>query len=125
MTGHIIDGNAIGRQQILQMLRDVCAASTDLCDADVSSDAEWPKRAQAVVKNCMSLQRGLIRSHPRVADDLHLLASEIQIACAAQSDAAIFSSRIRRIRDAVRRIQQLPVEAESLRQLPPGAGKPV
>jgi hypothetical protein len=106
MSEHVIDGRATGRQQILQMLRDVCAAGSALCEQQAIASARWPERAESAVRACALLQRGMIRSHPQLADALHLLSAEIQIALAAQSDDTIFAARIPRIREAVRYLQQ-------------------
>jgi hypothetical protein len=106
MTDHIIDGHAIGRQQLLQMLREVCISASALCDSAVIASGQWQDRAGPAVKSCFILQRGLISSHPQLADELHLLATEIQIALAAQSDNEVFAARIQKIKDTIHRLQQ-------------------
>jgi len=52
------------------------------------------------------LHRGLINSHPPIADELHILSTEIQIALAAQSHQSLFDERLQRIRDSILRLQQ-------------------
>jgi hypothetical protein len=107
MADHIIDGRVTGRQQLLHLLRDACAGASALCEQHVIASGHWPERAAPAVKACVVLQRGLIQSHPQLADQLHILATEIQIALAAQSDDALFAARVARIRDAVRQLQQM------------------
>lgn len=110
MTEHIIDGRATGRQQLLHMLRDVCHGAGALCEYQALTPGLWQDRAKPAIKSCAMLQRGLARSHPQLADGLHILATEIQIAIAAQDDNALFSTRVQRIRDAVKRVQQMGAE---------------
>jgi hypothetical protein len=105
MSGHLIDGSATGRQQLLHLLRDLCNAASELCDKSVISSGQWPDRAPPALKACGILQRGLVNSHPELSDQLHMLGTEIQIALAAQSDEALFAARIQRVRDAIHRIQ--------------------
>lgn len=106
MSTHVIDGTATGRQQLLHLLRDVCNAASALYDKAVINSGSWAERAQPAIKACGILQRGLNSSHPALADELHVLRCEIQIAIAAQAeDEALFSARIERIRDAVQRLQ--------------------
>ncbi|MGD9922602.1 MAG: hypothetical protein AB7V13_14345 [Pseudorhodoplanes sp.] len=106
MTDRIIDGSATGRQQLLHMLRDVCKSAAPVCEA-APSPALWKDRAEAAIKACTKLQRGLFTSHPQLADELNFLAAEIQIALAAQSDEPLFAARIQRIRAAIHRLQQV------------------
>jgi len=108
----IINGRVIGRQQLLQMLRDVCTSATTLCESDLIKSGQWRHRAQPTFNSCIRLQRGIIGSHPKLADELYVLAAEIQIALAAQADASLFAARIQKIRDAVRRVQQLGIDAD-------------
>lgn len=110
MTEHIIDGRATGRQQLLHLLRDACSGAGDLCEKPVIASGHWPERADSALKACALLQRGLIQSHPRLADQLHILAAKIQIALAAQSDEALFATRIPHIREAVRQLQHMGAE---------------
>jgi hypothetical protein len=56
------------------------------------------------------LQRGLVNSHPQIADELHILSTEIQIALAAQSHQPLFAERVQRIRDAILRLQQSRID---------------
>lgn len=121
MTDRIIDGRVTGRQHLLQMLREVCAGAAALCDDTAISSAHWQDRAKPAIKSCVLLQRGVIGSHPQLADDLHLLATEIQIALAAQSDGALFAARVQRIRDAIRRLEQFGADGVG----PGTAGDPV
>lgn len=107
---HIIDGTATGRQQLLHLLRDVCNGVTALCDSSATASAHWQERAGPAIKACAALQRGLIKSHPQLADQLHIIAAEIQIALAAQSDHALFAARVQKIRDAVLHLQRLGSE---------------
>lgn len=106
MTQHIIDGSATARQQLLQMLRDVCIGCATLCDNSAATPELWQERAKNAIKACMTLQRGLIRSHPALADELHMLATHIQIAIAAQSDEALHRARVEKVRDAVVHLHQ-------------------
>lgn len=110
MTERIMDGRAIGRQQLLQLLRDVCVSANALCDDVPISPGLWEDRAKSAIKSCSRLQRGLVNSHPQVADDLHILSTEIQIALAAQSHQALFAERVQRIRDAMLRVQQSKID---------------
>jgi hypothetical protein len=110
MTDHIIDGRATGRQQLLHMLRDACAGATALCEQSAIASGHWRERAETAIKACGQLQRGLIQSHPQLADQLHILATEIQIGLAAQSDEPVFAMRIERIRGAVRTLQRMGAE---------------
>jgi hypothetical protein len=107
MTDRIIDGRATGRQQLLHLLRDVCNGAGALCDYQAIAPGLWQDRAKPALKSCALLQRGLNTSHPQLADELHILATEIQIALAAQDDHALFPTRIERIRQAVQRVQQM------------------
>ncbi len=106
MTDRIIDGRVTSRQHLLQLLRDVCASATALCGRDLIESGQWGDRAKAAFQACAGLQRGLIASHPKLADQLHILAAEIQIALAAQSHDALFASRIEKIRAAIRRVER-------------------
>lgn len=112
MTDRIIDGRATGRQQLLQLLRDVCASAATLCDNAVITSGQWQDRAKPAIRSCGMLQRGLINSHPQLADELHLLAIEIQIALAAQSHDALFAERIQKIKDAILRVQQSGIDGD-------------
>ena len=112
MTGHIIDGSATSRQHLLQLVRDVCANATALGGRDLIESGQWQDRAKAAIKSCVALQRGLISSHPKLADELHLLATEIQIALAAQSHDALFAARVEKIQAAIRRVQQSDVDGD-------------
>jgi hypothetical protein len=112
MTDHIIDGRATGRQQLLQLLRDACASAAMLCDSAVIASGQWQDRARPAIKSCAMLQRGLINSHPQLADELHILATEIQIALAAQPHDALFAERIQKIRDAILRVQQSGIDGD-------------
>jgi hypothetical protein len=113
MIDHIIDGRATGRQQLLQLLREVCIGASALCDSAVIATGQWQDRAEPALKSCMLLQRGLISSHPQLADELHLLATEIQIASAAQSDSELFAARIQKIKDMVHRLQHSEINSAS------------
>lgn len=112
MTDRIIDGRATGRQQLLQLLREVCTSAATLCDSAVIASGQWQDRAKPAIKSCAMLQRGLINSHPQLADELHLLGAEIQIALAAQSHDALFAERIQKIKDAILRVQQSGIDGE-------------
>ena len=107
MTEHIIDGRATGRQQLLHMLRDICSGASALCEYQALTPGLWQDRAKPAIKSCAALQRGLAKSHPQLADELHILATEIQIALAAQDDQALFSARVQRVREAIQRLQQM------------------
>lgn len=107
---HMIDGRATGRQQLLHMLRDVCNGVAALCDQATATSAHWQDRAKPAIKACAALQRGLIVSHPHLADQLHIVVAEIQIALAAQSDNALFAARVQKVRDAVLHLQRLGSE---------------
>jgi hypothetical protein len=110
MIDGIINGRVTSRQQLVQMLRDVCTNAAALSGRDLIGSGRWPDRAEAAIKSCIALQRGLIASHPLLADELHILATEIQIALAAQSHDALFAARIEKIQAAVRRVQQSNLE---------------
>jgi hypothetical protein len=112
MTDRIIDGRVTSRQHLLQLLRDVCASVTALCGRDLIGSGQWQDRAKAAVKACTTLQRGLIASHPKLADQLHILATEIQIALGSQSHDALFASRIEKIRAAIRRVEQSGLDSD-------------
>jgi hypothetical protein len=122
MTDHGIDGRAIGRQQLLQLVRDACANASALCEDAAISPNEWQHRATSTIKSCGMLQRGLVNSHPQLADELHILSTEIQIALAAQSDQALFAERIQRVRDSILRLQQSKIGND--RGEAPGAPSP-
>jgi hypothetical protein len=119
MTDFIIDGRSIGRQQLLQLLRDVCASAGTLCSDAAVGPALWQDRAKGAIRSCSMLQRGLVNSHPRLADELHILATEIQIALAAQSHQPLFVERVQKVRDAILRVQQTSIDTG--RQDDPGA----
>lgn len=112
MSERIIDGRSIGRQQLLQLLRDACAGAGALCGDSTISPGLWQDRAKSAIKSCSMLQRGLFNSHPQLADDLHILATEIQIALAAQSHEALFAERVQRIRGAILRLQQSNIDGD-------------
>jgi hypothetical protein len=112
MTDRIIDGRATSRQHLLQLLRDVCAGATALSGRELVGSGQWQDRATAAVKACTTLQRGLNNSHPNLADQLHILATEIQIALEAQSHDALFAARIEKIRAAIRRVEQLGLDGD-------------
>lgn len=107
---HIIDGGATGRQQLLHLLREACDGAGTLCEPVVITSGIWQDRAKPAIKSCIALQRGLYKSHPQLADELHLLATEIQIALAAQGDDTVFAARIDKIRETVLRLQQMGAE---------------
>jgi hypothetical protein len=106
MTDYSVDGRAIGRQQLLQLLRDACANASALCEGRSVSPALWEDRARNAIKSCGMLHRGLVNSHPQIADELHILSTEIHIALAAQSHQSLFDERLQRIRDSILRLQQ-------------------
>lgn len=108
-----IDGRTIGRQQLLQLVRDACASTLALADAEAMSPFQWQERAKSAIKTCSALQRGLIHSHSQAADELHMLVSEIQIAIAAQDHHDIFAARLEKIKAAVRRLEQNDFTADS------------
>ncbi len=110
-TDRIIDGRVTSRQQLLQMLREVCTSAGALSGRDLIDSAQWQDRAKAAIKSCVLLQRGLNASHPHLADELHILATEIEIALAARSHDALFAARIDKIQAAVRRVQQSNLES--------------
>lgn len=112
MTEHIIDGRVIARQQLLALLRDVCTGAAGLCDNAMVASNQWEDSAKSVSKSCVALQRGLVNSHPQLADELHILSTEIQIAFAARSDERLFAARLKRIQAATRRLQQFGTEPE-------------
>ena len=112
MTDRIIDGRTMGRRQLLQMLRDVCADASGLCDEALIASGRWQHRAEPTVKSCVLLQRGLISSHPQVADELHILSTEILIALAARPHDALFAARIQKIRDVVHRLHQSDIAGD-------------
>ena len=106
------DGRAIGRQQLLQLLRDACASASALCEDPAISSELWQGRARSAIRSCAMLHRGLINSHPPIADELYILSTEIQIALAAQSDVALFAERLQRIRRAILRLQQSRIDSQ-------------
>jgi hypothetical protein len=110
MPDHIIDGRATGRQQLLHLLREVCDAAGVLCEPAILTSGIWQDRAAAAIRSCTILQRGLYNSHPQLADELHILATEIQIALAAQTHDALFAARIDRIRETILHLQQSGAE---------------
>lgn len=112
MTERTFDGRAIGRQQLLQLLRDVCVSASALCDGVPISPSLWQDRAKSAIKSCGMLQRGLVNSHPQLADELHILSTEIQIALAAQSHEPLFAERVQRIRVVTLRLQQSNIDGE-------------
>jgi hypothetical protein len=112
MMDRVIDGRAIGRQHLLQLIRDACASANVLCSDPSVSASLWQDRARSTIRACGMLQRGLVNSHPHLADELHILVTEIQIALAAQSDQALFSDRIQRIRGAIERVQQSNIDID-------------
>jgi hypothetical protein len=112
MTDHSVNGRAIGRQQLLQLLRDACAIANALCDDPSVSAGQWQDRAGNAIRSCGMLQRGLVNSHPQIADELHILSTEIQIALAAQSHQALFADRVQRIRDSILRLQELKIDSD-------------
>ena len=111
MTDRIIDGRVTSRQHLLQVLRDVCAGATALCERELVASGQWEDRAKAAISSCAQLQRGLNNSHPKLADQLHILATEIQIALEARPHEALFAARIEKIRAAIRRVEQLGLDA--------------
>lgn len=106
MTDQIIDGRATSRQQLLQMLRGVCDHAAALGQRELLASGQWEDRAKAAIASCVQLQRGLNSSHPNLADHLHILATEIQIAREARPHDALFAARIEKIKGAIRRLQQ-------------------
>lgn len=106
MTDYSVDGRAIGRQQLIQLLRDACANASVLCEGPPVSPALWQDRARNAIRSCRMLYRGLVNSHPPIADELHILSTEIQIALAAQSHQSLFDERLQRIRNSILRLQQ-------------------
>jgi hypothetical protein len=58
------------------------------------------------------LHRGLVSSHPQIADELHILSTEIQIALAAQPHHALFAERLQRIHDSILRLQQSRIDTD-------------
>jgi hypothetical protein len=112
MNDHIINGRATARQHLLQLLRDVCNNATALCERDLIKSGQWQARAKPAISACVMLQRGIIGSHPKLSDELHILATEIRIALAAQADEALFAARIQKIRDAIRRVQHLGIDGD-------------
>lgn len=112
MTDHIIDGRVTSRQHLLQLLRGVCTGAAALGERDLLASGQWQDRAKAAISSCVQLQRGLISSHPNLADHLHILATEIQIALAARSHDALFAARIEKIHAAIRRVQQSGLDGD-------------
>jgi hypothetical protein len=112
MTDHIIDGRVTSRQHLLQLLRGVCTGAAALGERDLLASGQWQDRAKAAISSCVQLQRGLISSHPNLADHLHILATEIQIALEAQSHDALFAARIEKIQAAIRRLQQSGLDGD-------------
>jgi hypothetical protein len=112
MNDEIIDGRAVGRQQLLQLLREMCDSALALCERELINSDEWQSRAKLALSSCVMLHRGVLGSHPKLADELHILAAEIQIALAAKGDEALFAARIQKIRDAIRRVQDTGVDAD-------------
>lgn len=113
MTDRIIDGRSISRQTLLQLLRGVCTSAAALCGRDLVGSAQWEDRAKETVDECTTLQRGLNASHPKLADELHTLATEIRIALAARPHDALFAARIEKIRAAIHRVQQSDGQPDS------------
>ncbi|MGV3633621.1 MAG: hypothetical protein ACO1NY_04680 [Pseudorhodoplanes sp.] len=112
MTDHGFEGRATGRQQILHLLREACANASALCENSFVDPSLWRDRAKSAVRSCGMLQRAVVNSHPQLADELHILSTEIQIALAAQPHQPLFAERVQRIRDAVLRLQQSRIEAD-------------
>lgn len=112
MTDYSVDGRAIGRQQLLQLLRDACANASALCEGPPVSEALWQDRARNAIRSCRMLHRGLVNSHPQIADELHILSTEIQIGLAAQSHPSLFGERLQRIRDSILRLQQSRIDSQ-------------
>lgn len=112
MTDHIIDGRVTSRQHLLQLLRGVCTGAAALSERELLASGQWEGRAKAAYQACATLQRGLIASHPKLADQLHMLATEIQIALAAQTHNDLFASRIEKIRAAIRRVEQTGLDVD-------------
>jgi hypothetical protein len=83
-----------------------------LCERDLIKSGQWQARAKPAIGSCVMLQRGVISSHPKLSDELHILATEIQIALAAQADEPLFAARIQKIRDAVRRVQHIGIDGD-------------
>jgi hypothetical protein len=111
MTNRIIDGRTISRQQLLHVLRDACTSASGLCDASISPSL-WQDRAKSAIKICSFSQRCLVSSHPHLSDELHILATEIQIALAAQDHPSLFAERVRRIRAAVQHVQESNIDVD-------------
>ncbi len=112
MSDHIIDGRVTSRQHLLQLLRGVCNDAAALDERELLASGQWEGRAKAAISSCVQLQRGLNNSHPNLADQLHILATEIQIALEARSHDALFASRIEKIRAAIRRVQQTGLDGD-------------
>lgn len=121
MIDLIIDGRSIGRQQLFQLLRDACASASTLCNDSEVSPGLWQDRAKSAIRSCSMLQRGLVNSHPQLADELHILATEIQIALAARSHEPLFAERVQKVRDAILRVQQSSIDGG--RQDDPGGAE--
>ena len=119
MNNDIVDGRAIGRQQLLQLLRDVCNNAIALCERDLINSSQWPSRARLTINSCATMQRGVLGSYPKLADELHILATEIHIAVAAKEHDDLFASRIQKIREAIRRVQQVGFESDRPSPPPP------
>jgi hypothetical protein len=120
MTDRIIDGRVIGRQHLIQLLRDACTSASGLCDASISPSL-WQDRAKSAIRTCNLSQRSLVTSHPELSDELHILSTEIQIALAAQSHQALFAERVKRIRAAVQHVQESNIDGDpSVRAVAPG-----
>lgn len=109
MTDPVIDGRTVGRRQLLQMLRDVCTEGMALCDKTLGASERWKDRADSVIRSCVRLQRGLIGSHPAVADELHMLSTEIQIALAARPHESLFAARLQKVKDVLLRLQYVDI----------------
>lgn len=112
MTDQIIDGRVASRQQLLQLLRNVCTGAAALSERELRASGQWEDRAKAAIGSCVQLQRGLNNSHPKLADQLHILATEIQIALEARSHDALFAARIEKIGAAIRRVQQTGLDSD-------------
>ena len=112
MNNQTINARPTARQQMLQLLRDVCNGAVALCERELIKSGQWQARAKPALSACIMMHRGVAGSHPKLADELHILAAEIQIALAAQADEALFASRILKIREAVRRVQQVGIDGD-------------
>lgn len=98
-------GIAFDRQVLIQIIRDICQSATELTKVR-QHDAERAKsRATSIIQACLTAHRKIVRSHPELADELHILANEVQIALLFRLDDPVIEDRMRKIGEAIKRVQ--------------------